>query len=126
MQKHADRMIRRRGNSRTVTLRRFDEVPDTASGDTAGLDDPAETIIASVLESSFKEGEFEKQRFGDVKLIISGSNVPASPPIDGSWTGQLSGESVQYPIVMPVKSIVPDGNVVIWHACLRKGAAGAG
>lgn len=123
MQGIADQLLGLFGGGRTVTLRRYDEVPDPVSGETAHS--VAATITAPVVVDTFEQDEFEGVRQGDVKLIISGKSVGADPPLDGSWTAQIDGESREYPLVSPINAINPDGNAVVWEAAMRRGGGAA-
>ncbi len=116
-------LIRTMGDGRQITLRRHDEIPDPKAAKTATL--VAETVVADVLEGAFKEKEFNGQKRGDVKLMISGE-AALSTRLDSSWTGQLDGDAFAYPIVIPTDSAAPDGVNVVGHVvALRKGAADA-
>lgn len=119
----ADQLLDLFGDGREVTLRRYDEVPNPVTGDTGRT--LAATITAPVVVDSWKQGEFEGQRFGDVKLIISGKSAGSDPPVDGSWTAQLPGER-EYALVLPINVINPDGSAVVWEANMRRGGGGRG
>lgn len=123
MQGIADQLLTLFGGGRQVTLRRYDEVPNLRTGATGRV--LAQTITAPVVVDTWKRGELDGHRFGDLKLIISGKSISADPPVDGSWTAELPGER-EYPIVLPINSIAPDGNAVVWEANMRRGAGGAG
>ncbi len=125
MQPIANSLLRSFGGGRTGTLRQYDEAPDPISGKTARYVCQAIPDLLFVVEE-INAGTFEGQRRGDLKLILSGSQAGARPPIDGSWTFQIDGEETQYSLVLPITGINPDGDAVIWEAVIRKGATVGG
>lgn len=120
MQGIADQLLTLFGGGQTVTLRRYTETPDFASGSTTRV--VAQEIEAKCVVDTFRQGEMEGIEFGDRKLIVSGADM-AGVDITGSWTAQLFGGN-EIPIQMPAMPISPDGTDVVWEILLRSGGSG--
>ena len=122
----ANRKLKRYGSARTITLRRWLEVPDPTASTPGTRTLAAELADVPVVVGKFTRGEHGGSRYGREKLMLSGSAIGAAPAVDGSWVAQLDNEDRAKKMSGPLELIAPDGVAVMWVGMREEGAGDGG